>query len=124
MHEFSVAQEIIRSVIREAQKHDAKRVIKVELEIGEITFLNPEQVTFWVEQGMRGTVGEGLEIVVRRIEPEIRCEDCGYQGRLEVEEDPRHHFVLPVFLCPKCGSGKVRITRGKETLLKRLEIDT
>jgi hydrogenase nickel incorporation protein HypA/HybF len=123
MHEFSVAQEIIKSVLREAENHAAKKIIKIELEIGTITFLNPEQVTFWVEQGMKGTVGEGTEIVVREIEPEIRCEDCGFVGKLRVEEDPKYHFTLPVFLCPACDSRKITITKGRETLLKRMEID-
>ncbi len=123
MHEFSVAQEIIRTVLREAERHGAKRVLRVELEIGEITFLNPEQVSFWVEQGLVGTVAEGAELAVKRVEPEIRCEDCGRVGSLRVEEDPKYHFALPVFLCPACGSRRIVITKGKETLLRRMEID-
>ena len=114
MHEFSVAQEIIKSVLREAERHGAKKVLRIELEIGEITFLNPDQITFWVEEGMRGTVGEGSEIVVKRIEPEIQCGDCGFLGKLRVEEDPKYHFILPVFLCPTCGSRKIEITKGRE----------
>ena len=44
MHEFSRTSQIVEAVLSEAEKQQAVRVIQVELEIGDLTFLGIEQV--------------------------------------------------------------------------------
>ena len=39
MHEFSRASQIVEAVISEAEKQHAVKVIEVELDIGDLTFL-------------------------------------------------------------------------------------
>ena len=119
MHEFSVSQAIYNAVMNEARKRGAERILKVELSIGELTLLNPEQVVFWLGILFEGGIGEGAEIVVEEISSSIFCENCFYRGGIRAGNED--HF-LPVFRCPRCGSGKIKIERGRECYIKAVEI--
>ena len=43
---MATSQAIAELVLKEAQKREAKKVLAVEVDIGALTFLNPEQVDF------------------------------------------------------------------------------
>ena len=64
MHEYSVTTQIVSKVLREAESRRAKRVLEVKLQIGELTFLNPEQVRFWYKILVKGTVMEGSKLII------------------------------------------------------------
>ncbi len=122
MHEASVAQAIIGTVLREAEKHGAAGVRKMVLEIGELSFLNTEQVSFWVKTGLEKTVAQDAEIVFEKIKGALLCEECKKESPLHLAEDPVTHWALPAFRCPLCGSAAVRLIRGKEATLRSIEI--
>lgn len=122
MHEASIAQSIVQVVLREAEKQDARKVESVELEIGKLTFLGPDQIEFWVKNGFKDTLAEEAEIIFHQPSGEIACDACGYQGELVLREDPAFHLALPSFSCPQCGKTPIRITRGKEALIRRIRI--
>ena len=67
MHEFSISSEIVRTVLDTAEKNHGKRVLSIQLEIGELTLLNLEQVTFWIDELFKGSVAEGARIKVKKI---------------------------------------------------------
>ena len=46
MHEFSVMNQIVKSVLQEIKNHRVKSVSEVYLEVGELTFLGHEQLKF------------------------------------------------------------------------------
>lgn len=122
MHEASIAQSIVQTVLKEAKKQEAARVESVEVEIGELTFLGIDQVAFWVQMGFENTIAEKAEIFFKQVKGALRCDDCGFEGPLKVEEDPAYHMALPTFSCPKCGGSKIEITRGKEAVIRRIKI--
>jgi len=122
MHEASIAQAIVNTVLDEAKKQDAISVESVLIEIGELTFLNGEQVAFWVETGLEGTVAQGAVIEFKKIRGALTCHECGFEGALTVEEDPLTHLSLPSFTCPRCRSSKILITKGKEALIRSMKI--
>ena len=119
---MATSQSIAELVLKEAKDREAKRVLKVEIEIGALTFLNPEQVDFWVQMSFQGTLAEGAELRITAIEPVVVCPACGYQGPLQIEEDPLFHQALPRLQCPKCGATELRIERGRECTLRRVEL--
>ena len=122
MHEVSIAQSIVRTVLEEARKQDAAQVESVEIEIGELTFLGLDQVEFWVKTGFQGTIAEKAEMIFKQIRGVLRCQSCGYEGDLRIEEDPLHHMNLPTFSCPSCKNSKIEITQGKEAIIRRIKI--
>ena len=119
MHEFSLASQIFEITMKKAKEHNATKVLSVELVLGELTLAAPEQIGYWLKEMGKGTIAEGLEVVVRDEPAEVRCKKCGYEGGLEV--DGMDHFAI-AFICPKCGSNEVEILKGKTMLLKRVEM--
>ncbi len=122
MHEASIAQSIIETVLAEAKKQNAKAVDSVEIEIGELTFLGTDQIQFWLEMGFKSTLAENAEIRFIPVDGVIHCQSCGFEGHIEKKEDPAYHMTTPVFSCSKCGSASTEITRGKEAIIRRIHI--
>ena len=122
MHEASIAQSIVKTVLEEAGKQEAIKVEAVEIEIGELTFLGIDQVKFWVETNFEGTVADGAKIEFKNIKAEIHCTDCEFQGPLAVKENSAYHLNLPLFFCPKCKSTQIEIVQGKEAFIRRIHI--
>lgn len=123
MHELSVAQEIAELVLSVASQKGAKSVLRIELEIGELSFLSTEQVEFWLKTCLEGTIASEAEVILSTVKPVVRCDSCGYEGDIQVEDDPMLHFILPVLSCPKCGSDRVEIVQGRDCVLKRVEVE-
>ena len=98
------------------------KVLRIDIEIGRLSFLSPEQVAFWVKTSLEGSLAEGAEVHIERVEPQISCRACGYRGTLEMEDDPLYHVPLPSFSCPECRSGEIDIEKGRECVVKRIGI--
>ena len=120
MHEFSISSEIVRTVLEEVEKNRGKKVLSIQLEIGELTLLNQEQVTFWVQELLKGSVAEGARVKVKEIQARIKCESCGYKGRNSSgQRDLFRHFIP--LSCPVCGSIKIKVEKGGECTLRRIQ---
>jgi len=124
LHEVSISHAIADVVLKESEKQEAKKVLLVELEIGELSMLNPDQVEFWLQLAFDKTPASEAQIMIEVTKPEIACASCGYIGTLETRDDPMAHFVTPVFKCPRCDSGEIKVKRGKECRIKKIEILT
>ena len=46
MHELSIATDLINTAIETAKQNNAREVISVTVEIGELALINPEQLQF------------------------------------------------------------------------------
>ena len=120
MHEFSISSEIVKSVLDAAEKHHGKKVLSINLDIGELTLLSIEQVTFWIKEMFRGSIAEGAKIKVKMIKTRIRCEACEFIGRATSEPEDSFQHLGPIS-CQKCGSFRVRIEKGRECNLRKIE---
>lgn len=74
MHEISIAGAIIDSVLDCAKKNDAKKVEEVFIEIGELTALNSDQLTFIFETITKQTMAKGAKYDIKIIKPQINQE--------------------------------------------------
>ena len=124
MHEVSISHAIADLVLKEAEKQEAKKVLLVELEIGELSLLNPEQIEFWLKLAFEQTYAKEAELKIELVKPKVQCASCNYEGTLEAKDDPLYHFIIPIFKCPQCGSGEITVKSGKECRVKRIEILT
>ncbi len=121
MHEFSISSEIVQNVLDTARKNNGKKVVSVQLEIGELALLNVEQVTFWIHELFKGTVAEGAKIKVKTIKARIECESCGYKWGMSLDrQDPFRHVIL--YSCPKCHSFQIKVEKGRECTLRRIQV--
>ena len=120
MHEFSISDEIVRNVLDAAKENDGKKVLSIQLEIGELALLNVEQVTFWIHELFKGSVAEGARVKVRTIKARIQCESCGYKGGVNLDRrDPFRHAIP--YSCPKCHSFQIDVAKGRECHLKKIQ---
>ncbi|MDP1552847.1 MAG: hydrogenase/urease maturation nickel metallochaperone HypA, partial [Methanobacteriaceae archaeon] len=58
MHELSMADAIVKTVIESAEKNDAIEVLEVTVELGQMTMLNPEQIKFMLDVLSEDTILE------------------------------------------------------------------
>lgn len=119
MHELSMVSAILDTVIHSAEKSNAIEVLEVVIEIGELTMLNPEQVSFLLDVLKEDTIAKNAEFKLIEIPLEIKCHSCGYEGNTKNEGD---HYAA-IFKCPECGEHKVEITDGKECLVKNIKVE-
>ena len=109
-------------VLREAKQRNARRVLKIEVDLGELSLLQHEQVRFWMEHLFSGTPAEHAEIVITSITPMVSCATCGYEGGISVKKDPVYHMTLPSYACPRCGSA-ITVELGMECILRHIEME-
>jgi hydrogenase nickel incorporation protein HypA/HybF len=123
MHEFSVAQSIVETVLEVARKHNASRVLQVNLIVGEVALVNTEQLSWYIDMLTKETMAEGMKLHVTSSPVRIRCLDCGYEGGVRYQESDSHwHTSLPVFECPHCQSAQTLILSGRELHIKDMHV--
>lgn len=123
MHEFGITSRIVEAVLRIAGENGATRVLEVDLQIGRLTFLNPQQVRFVYDILTKGTLLEGSELSVQEVEGLVECQDCGHQTEAYLPDDPNSFSdPLPLFSCSKCG-GKVIVVKGKECQITGIALE-
>jgi len=122
MHEFSMSNALAKTVLKSAKENKAKKITSINIEIGKFTFLNPEQVRFWLKQLFKKTLADNARIYIRGIKPKARCNGCNYEWDPLMRDDPFYHFSSPRLMCPKCESSKVEIIGGRKCLIKNIRI--
>jgi hydrogenase nickel incorporation protein HypA/HybF len=121
MHEFSMTGQIVEAVLSEAKKQHAKKVIEVEVEIGDLTFLGIEQIRFAYEILTDKTIAKDSKLTIEQIPGRGKCDGCGYDGPLSYLNDEQYHMIIPTFNCPRCGK-PLSITAGRECIISRIRI--
>ncbi|MCK4933823.1 hydrogenase maturation nickel metallochaperone HypA [Candidatus Bathyarchaeota archaeon] len=121
MHEGSITTQIVESISREATRRKAKKVTEVKLTIGELTFLNPEQVKFWYEVLTKDTIMAGSKLIVEEGKGKVRCLKCSYEGSFKYIEDTVLYTPMPTLQCPKCNSS-VEIIGGKDCVIRSIKM--
>ena len=120
MHELSMAQAIMDTVLDAAEKNDAQDVLEVTIEIGQLTMLNSEQLKFLLDVIIEGTLLENSEIFIEEIPVEIKCQSCDFMGKANTEGSDHY---LTIVICPECGGRNLEITKGRECNVKNIRIE-
>jgi len=121
VHEGSVTTQIVEKVLTEAKSRNAKKVLEVVLEIGKLTFLNPEQVRFWYKILVQNTILEESKLIIEESEGLVKCPKCNYEGGFQYVDDPIFHLPMPTLNCPKCNN-VVEIIGGKNCIIKNVKM--
>jgi hydrogenase nickel incorporation protein HypA/HybF len=67
MHSLSMAQDILRASLDEAQKHNGKRIKAISLKIADEDFGESESLQFCLEALSKGTIAEGALINIELV---------------------------------------------------------
>lgn len=122
MHDVTAAQRIGATVLEAAEEQGAERVERIEIALGAMTMIDAENLAFWLEQVLRGTIAEGAGIEIEQLPLCARCRDCGYEGEVEVPDDPIYHLMPFVPACPECGSKELEVLGGDECVVRGIRV--
>lgn len=145
MHELSIAQSIVDTVLSEAQKNDAKRVSEISVDVGQLMQLDRNALAFALRLLMTGPVLKGARVRVRVRKASFTCRKCDSEwGMAEAQKQlaevpdtlrvrepdskelPLHFlpFLYPAFIrCPRCGSSDTSSKEGEEIRLRRVVME-
>jgi hydrogenase nickel incorporation protein HypA/HybF len=112
MHEFSLAEELLKLAREEARKAGIKKLEKVVVRIGALSGISAEALEFAFSfLREEDELSRQAELVVEHVPGRGRCRTCGKEVDLE-----------RIFLyCPECETPTVEITQGSDFHLVRLE---
>jgi hydrogenase nickel incorporation protein HypA/HybF len=110
MHEMAITQGIIELCENHA---GGRKIISVDVEIGELSSVVPDAVKFCFEACSSGTLLEGARLNIHRIPGRGSCSKCGAEMPLASLFDP----------CGACGSYGVTVAAGEEMRVREIEVD-
>lgn len=145
MHEMSIAQSIVDTVLSEVQKKDAKRVTEISVDVGQLMQLDRSALAFALRLLMTGPVLKGARVRVYVRKASFSCRKCNMEwgmaeaqkqlaevpGTLRVREPdskelPLHFFpfLYPAFIrCPRCCSSDISSKEGEEIQFRRVVME-
>ncbi|AIF70179.1 hydrogenase expression protein HupG [Palaeococcus pacificus DY20341] len=134
MHEWALADGIVRTAIEFAQQNGKDKVLGLRIVLGELQDVDPEILKFAIDEIKKGTIAEDAEIEFVMEDAEFKCRDCGNVWKLKevkksfderIKEDI--HFIPEVvhaFLaCPECGSRDFEVTKGRGVYLAAIKVE-
>ena len=112
MHEFAVMSHLLQAVETKAQELDARRVLAINLVVGDRSSIVDDAMLFYFDAMTPGTLVEGAALNMRRVPSRFYCSACDRQ--FEPHKD---------FRCPHCGALGMLAGEGSEFLIESIEIE-
>ena len=113
MHELAITEKILEIAVPKAKEMGAKRIVSINLKLGELSDIVPDCIERYLEYSAKGTIAEGAKVKSSRIPIRILCRECGWEGEVSRKD----------FKCQACGSLNVKLTQGREYYIDFLEVE-
>ena len=97
----------------EAVAHNAARISRINLVLGESAGYMRESLEFFVAAASKGGPAEGAALDIRYVRMRLRCDSCGL-------EFDRAGFT---FDCPSCGARGLLAGAGSEFHVDSIELE-
>jgi hydrogenase nickel incorporation protein HypA/HybF len=112
MHELSVAQSVLETILEQAKKISA-RPIRAIISCGQFNVLNDEAVQFAFEAISEGTLCHGMRLEIKHIPLRAKCRSCG------------ELFAFDIYSpnCPKCKTENFDFEPDAPLLLEEIEFE-
>lgn len=109
MHEMAVIEDVVKVVVRYAEKNNTKQVVSVSLRIGEMRDFVDEWMQRFFDFASRNTVAEGAKLKVIRTPIIFSCE-CNRVFPVSMDDIMDRKKIA----CPFCRGTNVELRSGKE----------
>lgn len=119
MHELSIASAIVEHVLAFAESDPPKKILGVRVLIGELSCIEPEQLSFCYAAITKETAIENSALEIERVEAEVLCPNCSYRGRPKFWEDALSDVVVATLQCPSCGKAAEAV-QGHECTIRTI----
>ena len=113
MHELAIVEGILGTVIPEAEKHQVKKILNINMRIGELSGVVESCMQEYFSIASAGTIAEGSKLILKPSPIRINCPDCGYDGTIKKGQ----------YACPECGSYRFKILSGREYYIESIEAE-
>ncbi len=145
MHELSIARNVVEYALSEAASSGSKRVEEVQVEVGELTQVEPDVLSRSLSMLMTGPKLQGCRVVVTTARATFECRSCSSRWglaevRRELDEVPDElrvqepesrelplHFLPQLYSafihCPRCGSADISALGGEDIRIRRLALE-
>jgi hydrogenase nickel insertion protein HypA len=120
MHEFSIAQDIVRAVTEANDKAGGVRVSMIKLRIGELSFIAEEQLVFAIKELVKGTKLAKAKVKIKKEPGKVKCPSCSYTGKVKYSELRAGNVSLAI--CPKCNSS-TEIVGGAGCYVENISVE-
>lgn len=110
---MSLAEGILQIVEDTAAQQGFHRVTEVRLEIGALSGVEVDALSFCLDVVLKGSVADGARVELERLPGRGYCLDCSETVSVNALYDP----------CPTCGSYQVQATGGTEMRVKDLLVE-
>jgi hydrogenase nickel incorporation protein HypA/HybF len=111
LHEFALAQELLKIIEAEAKGLGATRVERAKLKVGKLSMITVDSIRSTFEIVSKGSITEGAQIDVEEEEPQITCGDCG-----------SHITSGAELVCPSCKGTRLEISGGTDVSVVSISI--
>ena len=113
MHELSVCLSLLQQIESIARERGAEKVIKITLNIGPLSGVEPDLLRNAYPLAAAGTVAEDAVLVMDTPDIVVCCSQCDSETTVTPNK----------LLCGSCGDFRTRVISGDELTLMRVELD-
>jgi hydrogenase nickel incorporation protein HypA/HybF len=110
MHELSLTQNLLEVALKNAA---GKRIIHVNLLIGEFSDEREEAIQFYWNDLAKGTLAERADLLFRSVDAVMQCLEC--ESVFHPEEEAG--------FCPQCQSHRLKLLSGDDVKLESLDVE-
>jgi len=132
MHEWALAESIISYIIEKANEMNIKKILEVEIKIGELRQIDIEILSFALKNLSENTPLEKTTFNISIEEAILKCRVCGYEWsykeakrKIKEKDIEAIHFIPEIihsFInCPKCNSMDFEIIKGKDVWIEKIK---
>jgi hydrogenase nickel incorporation protein HypA/HybF len=114
MHELAVTESILDIAVRHAEQAGARRILCVNLVIGDLTGFVDDSIQFYFDFLSKETLAQGAQLNIERITARVRCRACGAEY---TPPDSR------LWTCPACSALGGEVVGGREFSVASIEIE-
>lgn len=113
MHELAIVQDLLNLCESNARKNNAKKITKVEIEIGRLSGVEGHYLRSAFDAFKANSICEEANLIIHTKEVVIKCDECDFEGEI----------LDNSFICPNCNSAFIRVIGGEDMYLMRIEME-
>jgi hydrogenase nickel incorporation protein HypA/HybF len=114
VHELSLCEDLMGQVMAIAKSHHAEKVIRITVQIGPLSGIEPLLLESAFSISRAGTLAEDAEFLTEELPVRVLCNTCGFESETAVNN----------LVCGSCGDNNTRLLSGDELILARVELQT
>jgi len=113
MHEMSLCEGVLNVLEESAKQQGFKKVKTVWLEIGVLSGVEHEAMSFSYDVVVKGSLADGSKLEIIELPAHAWCLQCMNEVVITGRGEP----------CPSCESYQLQVSSGDELRIKELEVE-